>query len=401
MTERKPRRVKVPREPYLYERRSAAGRRVFEVGWRDPDRRQHWRTVEGGLLAARAERDRILGARASGGQPTANPRLRFGEAAEQWLAALEDRDLRSTTKADLERVVRRRLAPRLHTCRLDSISADDLMRILTELRAEGLGERSLALMLAVVGRIYRHASRRLGWAGQDPTRMLERHERPKPSRDRRRAIFEREALEETIREAHEPCRTLFKVLAGTGCRISEALALTWENLYLDDDARIAFRWQVDRQGQRRSLKTDASARVVPIPSRLATALKAHAARRTSPGEYVFATRSGRPLSQRNVARELRRAQKAATRANGTPTFPMLHGDGVVPRAAVPGPHSFRHTAASRFLLAGDTADEVAALLGHKDATVTRAVYLHEIEDAERRALRRERIDSEFGAALDA
>jgi hypothetical protein len=33
--------------------------------------------------------------------------------------------------------------------------------------------------------------------------------------------------------------------------------------------------------------------------------------------------------------------------------------------------------------------------------VTRAVYLHEIEDAERRALTRERIDKEFGAALDA
>jgi hypothetical protein len=33
--------------------------------------------------------------------------------------------------------------------------------------------------------------------------------------------------------------------------------------------------------------------------------------------------------------------------------------------------------------------------------VTRAVYLHEIEDAERRALRLDRIDTEFGAALDA
>jgi hypothetical protein len=89
MEQRNPRRVKVPGEPYLYERRSAAGRRIFEVGWRDPDRRQHWRTVEGGLLAARAERDRILGARATGAQPAANPRLRFGEAAERWLADVE------------------------------------------------------------------------------------------------------------------------------------------------------------------------------------------------------------------------------------------------------------------------------------------------------------------------
>jgi integrase len=401
VADRKPRRVKVPGEPYLYERTNAAGRRIFEVGWRDPDRRQHWRTVEGGLLAARAERDRILGARASGAQSTANPRLRFGEAAERWLAAVEERDLRSSTKADLTRLVRVRLLPRLHACRLDGITGDDLVRLVSELRAEGLGERSLALVLAVVGRIYRHAARRLGWAGRNPVEMLDRHERPKPSRDRRRAIFERDALEETIAEAHEPCRTVFKVLAGTGCRISEALALTWDDLYLDEDARIALRWQVDRQGQRRPLKTDASARTVPIPGRLAAVLKAHAAGRTTPGPYVFATRSGRPLSQRNVARELRRAQRSATQPDGAPTYPALHEDGSVPRAAVPGLHSFRHTAASRFLLAGDTADEVAALLGHKDATVTRAVYLHEIEDAGRRALRRERIDAEFGAALDA
>jgi integrase len=66
---------------------------------------------------------------------------------------------------------------------------------------------------------------------------------------------------------------------------------------------------------------------------------------------------------------------------------------------VPGLHSFRHTAASRFLYAGDTADEVASLLGHRDATVTRAVYLHEIESAERRAIRRDKIDKQFGAVF--
>jgi integrase len=39
-------------------------------------------------------------------------------------------------------------------------------------------------------------------------------------------------------------------------------------------------------------------------------------------------------------------------------------------------HSFRHTVASRALLAGESVDEVAFLLGHRDATVTRIVYVH-------------------------
>jgi integrase len=36
-------------------------------------------------------------------------------------------------------------------------------------------------------------------------------------------------------------------------------------------------------------------------------------------------------------------------------------------------HSFRHNVASRALLAGESIDEVAFLLGHRDANVTRSV----------------------------
>ena len=66
---------------------------------------------------------------------------------------------------------------------------------------------------------------------------------------------------------------------------------------------------------------------------------------------------------------------------GNPTFPILHQrdeDGrtaSVPHGDLPSMHSFRHTVASRALLAGDSVDEIAFLLGHRDANVTRAVYV--------------------------
>ncbi len=62
-------------------------------------------------------------------------------------------------------------------------------------------------------------------------------------------------------------------------------------------------------------------------------------------------------------------------------------------------HSFRHTVASRALLAGESVDEVAFLLGHHDATVTRTVYVREIADARRRAMRRSRMVAEYGGVL--
>jgi integrase len=51
------------------------------------------------------------------------------------------------------------------------------------------------------------------------------------------------------------------------------------------------------------------------------------------------------------------------------------------------------------LLAGESVDEVAFLLGHRDATVTRTVYVHEIADAHRRQMRRSRMTAEFAGAI--
>jgi len=62
-------------------------------------------------------------------------------------------------------------------------------------------------------------------------------------------------------------------------------------------------------------------------------------------------------------------------------------------------HSFRHTLASRALLAGESVDEVAFLLGYRDATVTRVVYIREIADARRRHMRRSRMTAEYAGAL--
>lgn len=64
-------------------------------------------------------------------------------------------------------------------------------------------------------------------------------------------------------------------------------------------------------------------------------------------------------------------------------------------------HSYRHTYASRWLLAGESVDEVAFLLGHRDGNVTRAVYVREIADARRQAARRSRVAAEYGSALEA
>jgi integrase len=392
-----PRRVRVERN--IYQRPSG----VYEVGFKDGGGVQRWRTVDGGITAARAVRDELLSRRARGEQIKTRGRLRFGEAAGAWLNG-PVADLRVATQDCYRNALCQHLLPRYAACRLDMIAPDDLATLVRELRARGLAESTIVIVVGVANRVYRYAARRLGWSGTNPVSLLLPTERPKPSQDVRRRLFQAGELEQTVAAAEEPYRTLFTLAALTGARLSELLALRWLNVSLADpnDAQIEFSSQVDRHGNLRPQKTDGSARTVPIPTELACILGAHKqrSRYTGPTDFVFVTRSGRPLGQRNVARALRRAQRNARDATGDPTFPLLHeadGDGrrPIPHGALPSMHSFRHTVASRALLAGESIDEVAFLLGHRDANVTRAVYLRELSDARRRNMRRSRIAAEY------
>jgi integrase len=397
-----PRRVRVERNIY---RRSTG---VLEVGFKDASGVQRWRTVDGGIMAARRLRDELLARRGRGETVAPNSRLRFGEAADAWLAGPVG-DLRATTQSGYRSVVEQHLRPRFGLRRLESITADELAALVRDMRELGRSEATIAAVLGATGRIYKFAARRLGFSGVNPTTLMLPSERPKVSLAKRLPIFTPEQIEQTLAASTEPYRTLFTVAALTGARVSELCGLTWADVTVDtlDEAEIAFGFQVDRHGNRRPTKTDGSARTVPIPRELALVLARHkrSAADARPDAFVFATCSGRALGQRNVARALRKAQERATDADGQPTFPVLHqqdeaGEPIpAPAGSVPSMHSFRHTVASRALLAGESVDEVAFFLGHRDATVTRVVYIREIADARRRHMRRSRMTAEFGGAL--
>ena len=337
-----------------------------------------------------------------------NARLRFGDAAAQWLAGPVV-DLRATTQACYRNAVEQHLLRRFATHRLDTITPDDVAALVRTLRAEGLAESTIVIVVGVVNRIYRYAARRLGWAGTNPVSLLLPSERPKPGQSAKRRLFERGELEQTIAAAGEPYATLFTLAALTGARVSELLGLRWQNVRISDleDAEVEFASQVDRHGNLGPTKTDGSVRTVPIPRELAAILSRHkqSARFTGPQDFVFSTCTGRPLGQRNVARALRQAQQNAVDLDGRPTFPILQerdelGEPVsVPHGALPSMHSFRHTVASRALLAGESIDGVAFLLGHRDANVTRAVYVRELSDARRRTMRRSRMVAEYSDLL--
>lgn len=98
----------------------------------------------------------------------------------------------------------------------------------------------------------------------------------------------------------------------------------------------------------------------------------------------------------------------ATDREGKLVFPILSEkrpkiDGKrkpLPRGEVPTFHSFRHTAASEAIAAGESVEEVAWQLGHKSSVVTRAIYVQEVKSAERTARRRSKMEARLGSILE-
>jgi integrase len=163
-------------------------------------------------------------------------------------------------------------------------------------------------------------------------------------------------------------RLLGEFLAQTGLRISEAIALRWEDL--DIEKRVVHvRWRIYR-GTRGRPKSKNAVRDVPLSPGVAAKLADH--RRTTPFNTprspVFASSAGTHLDSTNI---YRRVFKPAFVAAGVPWA---------------GFHSLRHTAASFYFRArtegGAAANikQVSVLLGHHHPGFTLATYVHLFDD---------------------
>src|SRR3954447_22907643 len=101
------RRVGVPGNPGIYWR----GPGMLEVGYRDAGGRLRWRGPFETLTSARLARDDARVKARGGERESANPRLKFGEAANRWLAE-QVAELRPATRASYASYLDNHLRPR-------------------------------------------------------------------------------------------------------------------------------------------------------------------------------------------------------------------------------------------------------------------------------------------------
>jgi integrase len=159
-------------------------------------------------------------------------------------------------------------------------------------------------------------------------------------------------------------RPLFLLLAATGLRISEAIALQWKHVKLDGSRPHVRVHRALVRGAYGPPKSRQGRRDVPIPFDVVRTLRAarSASEWAGDGDLVFPNQRGRPLSPANLTR---RTLKPAAEEAGVPWA---------------GFHTFRHTCASMLFQRGANAVQVQRWLGHHSPAFTLSTYVHLLDE---------------------
>lgn len=205
-----------------------------------------------------------------------------------------------------------------------------------------------------------------GLIRSNPAREIDLPHRPtaEESEDEEVRAMTRDQLAVLLALIPADHRLFFRLLAATGLRISEAVALQWRHVQLDGDRPHV---KVRRALVRSTMgppKSKHGRRDVPISATLVDALRAQRAA-TGGGEVdlVFTAGNGAPLNQGNLRRRV--LAPAAEEAC------LWRGFGF---------HAFRHTCASLLFAEGRNAVQVQRWLGHHSPSFTLAVYVHLLPD---------------------
>ena len=308
-------------------------------------------------------------ARRDAGAPVRDASRTLADWCEQWtrtsLAASPRREATRTLYASL---LRSHVIPSaLGSITLDKLRPTDLEAWVVSLRS-GLAPSSVQKVFIVLRECLDDCVRD-GLLARNPAATLKQ-----PAIPRKEARHLSRAEVDVLLEALEGTRgeRVISLIAQTGLRKGEALALRWADIDLEKGtlrvsgtlARLNGRLVVSEP------KTAKSRRVLPMSDGVAALLraqrKAQAEDRLRAGSkwadsgHVFTTESGQPMDPRNV---LRAFETAAKRAG-------LSGVNV---------HSLRHSAAVTMLESGIHLRGVSDMLGHSDTRITGDIYGHTSE----------------------
>jgi len=355
------------------EKRLRNGKITYRVRYRDPAGRQR-----STVFARKADAQRFLNetesakARGTWTDPALG-RVLFREWLGEWWATTTN--LRASTRARDESLLRRLALPSFGDAPLAAISQRDVRAWVAELSARGLAPATVQKAYQLLGKVM-GAAVDAGMLAQSPCRRV-----PLPKVEREEMRFLTPAEVVTLADAIVPrYRALVLVGAYGGLRIGELAGLRRSHVDLLRGTVQVAEIVVEVRGvlHMGPPKTRASRRTVGLPRFVVEELAAHLAGPGEPAAFVFTAPQGGPL---RVTAFRARVWRPAVVAAG------LDGLRI---------HDLRHTAVALWIAAGANPKEVSARAGHSSVSFTLDRYGHLYPEAD--AALRDRLDALYGTA---
>lgn len=295
----------------------------------------------------------------------------------EWLKTSAGTRVTERTATDYESLIRRHLVPPLGDRKLSQLSAPEIQRVYNAMLERGLSARTVRYVHSVLHSALDQAVK-WGLLSRNPAEHVDL---PSPRRREMRTLSAEE-LTRFLREAREDrWYALWELLATTGLRPGEALALRWSDI---EDDRLRIQRNLVRPADGRwtlkEPKTPRARRTVTIPSTVQQTLQRYrkkqleerlkAGHSYSDQGLVFAVSNGNPLDWKVVVRR--------------------HFKPIARRAALSTvrPYDLRHTCATLLLASGENIKVVSERLGHASAALTLDVYSHVLPDMQQQAAER-------------
>jgi integrase len=315
--------------------------------------------------------------RISEGAPARDDAGPFEAFATRWLeSSLPASNRKQTTKVLYAGLTRNHIiGSDLGRLPMKNLRPSSVERFVTQLRAKGLADSTVRQVYTVARAIADDAVRD-GLMAKNPFATVRR---PRVTATEAR-FLEPHQIGQLLEAARDSrYGLLFEFLVHTGLRRGEALALTWDDVDLEERlvrvrgtlARVDGELTVlepKSAKSRRTIPISAPALDVLLRARQRTeAEREQAAQLWVDSRYVFVTDIGEPCDPRNALRAL----TVAARRVG------LEGVGL---------HTLRHSAASVMLSERVPLNVVSQILGHSGISITADVYGHIAPDVSRNAL---------------
>ena len=377
------------------------------VGWEDePDgaggvrRKQIRKSVVGKSKKDVVERLRELQRLADSNLPVPSRTMTVGSMLDQWLDDVLPGTVSAATEGQYRDVVRLYLKPRLGRGKLRELSPLDVTRMLRDMerptaqRPGGYSANTRRLARSVLRRALR-------WAEVEGmvTRNVAALANPvKVEQPEGRTMTPQQAQVFLDHIRGDRLEALYVVALSLGLRISELLAVGWDDVNLEPGGSPTL---TVRRGLKRikgrgliieGVKTRTSRRTVHLPAVTARRLREHRERQhlereSFPGRWpakplgvdlVFRTAYGTALDPSNVWGYLSKATcHAGAEYEDDDQTSIRPGTGL----GHWHPHELRHSAASLLLAQGVSLKVVSEMLGHSGINVTANVYAHVLAPA--------------------